>query len=214
MQKVFDEVNSLDKRCYEEFGLSEDILMEHAAASMMQYIQSKFVNNEKILIVCGSGNNGADGIALARLLYTKYDISLHIPFGVKSDMAKLQHKRAKLLGVDIVEDLSALGVERSPNVVVDCLFGSGLSRALNEQSQNLIKLLNSLYAHKIACDIPSGIFYDGQLDSVACDLVFIVIKVNTCLVIDIHCWRRININCFARKASTAYQSATGIIAVR
>ena len=163
MQKVFDEVNTLDKRCYKEFGLSEDILMEHAAASMMQYIQNKFVSNEKILIVCGAGNNGADGIALCRLLYKRYDINLYIPNGVKSDMAKLQYKRAQLLGINMVSDLSSIGIEHSPNVIVDCLFGSGLSRDLDEESQKLIKLLNSLYAHKIACDIPTGINVNGQI---------------------------------------------------
>jgi len=163
MQKVFEEVNTLDKRCYEEFGLSEDILMEHAAASIMQYIQSKFVSNEKILIVCGAGNNGADGIALARLLYSRYDLSLYIPFGVNSEMAKLQYKRIKLLGVEVIEDLSLLGVNDTPNVVVDCLFGSGLTRALNNESQKLIKLLNQLYAYKITCDIPTGINTSGQV---------------------------------------------------
>jgi len=166
MQKVFDEVNTLDKRCYEEFGLSEDILMEHAAASMMQYIQNKFVSNEKILIVCGTGNNGADGITLARLLHTRYDISLYIPFGFKSEMGKLQYKRAKFVGVDIVDDLSTLGIKDSPSIVVDCLFGSGLSRPLDKESQNLIKLLNSLYAHKISCDIPTGLNDNGQISSV------------------------------------------------
>ena len=105
MQKVFDEVSSLDKRCYDEFGLSEDLLMEHAAASIQQYIQGKFNSNEKILIVCGPGNNGADGIALARLLYTRYEISIYIPFGIKSKMAKLQYKRAQLLGLKIIDDL-------------------------------------------------------------------------------------------------------------
>jgi len=163
MQYVFDEVNTLDKRCYDEFGLSEDILMEHAAASMMQYIQNKFVNNEKILIVCGAGNNGADGIALARLLFSRYNITLYIPFGVASKMAKLQYKRVQLLGVDVLDDLSELGIKDAPNVVVDCLFGSGLSRPLDTQSQNLIKLLNQLYAHKIACDVPSGINREGQI---------------------------------------------------
>ncbi|OUR71942.1 bifunctional ADP-dependent (S)-NAD(P)H-hydrate dehydratase/NAD(P)H-hydrate epimerase [Arcobacter sp. 31_11_sub10_T18] len=163
MQKVFDEVNTLDKRCYEELGLSEDILMEHAANSMLEYIQNKFISNEKILIVCGAGNNGADGIALARLLYGKYDVSLYLPYGSKSYMSKLQHKRTQLLGIEIIEDLSTLGINHTPNIIVDCLFGSGLSRDLDSESQNLIKLLNSLYAHKISCDIPSGINDKGQI---------------------------------------------------
>jgi len=51
MQKVFDEVNSLDKRCYEDFELSEDILMEHAASSMALYIEKNYSNLKTILIV-------------------------------------------------------------------------------------------------------------------------------------------------------------------
>jgi len=141
--------------------------MEHAAASLMQYIQSKFVSNEKILIVSGSGNNGADGIALARLLHSRYDIYLYTPFGVSSSMAKLQYKRAKLLGVNIIDDLASLASEHTPNVIVDALFGSGLNRDLNIESQKLLTLLNSLYAHKIACDIPSGINVNGQITTTA-----------------------------------------------
>jgi len=84
MQKVFDEVNSLDKRCNEKFDLTEDILMENASISMMNYIDLNCKTKDAILIVCGAGNNGADGIVLARLLYQKYKVSLYIPFGVKS----------------------------------------------------------------------------------------------------------------------------------
>jgi len=166
MQKVFDDVNTLDKRCVDKFELSEDLLMEHAAASMMQYIRGQFFNNEKILIVCGSGNNGADGIALARLLYSQYDVSIIVPYHVKSIMAKLQYKRANLLGIDIIDSLSELSLEHPPSVIVDCLFGSGLSRELDDESQRLIKRLNALSGHKIACDIPSGLNKQGSVSSV------------------------------------------------
>ena len=59
MQNLFYEVDSLDKRCYEEFYLSEDVLMEHAANGMALHIQEQYQNARSILIVCGSGNNGA-----------------------------------------------------------------------------------------------------------------------------------------------------------
>ncbi|CAM3084120.1 bifunctional ADP-dependent NAD(P)H-hydrate dehydratase/NAD(P)H-hydrate epimerase [Moritella viscosa] len=166
MQKVFDDVNALDKRCVDLFGLSEDLLMEHAAASMMQYIHGKFSNNEKVLIVCGSGNNGADGIALARLLYSQYDVSMLVPYHVKSAMAKLQYKRASLLGIKIIGGLSELSLEHAPDVIVDCLFGSGLNRDLDDESQRLISRLNSRPGHKIACDIPSGINKQGEVTTV------------------------------------------------
>ena len=158
MQNIYDEVNSLDKRCYEKYNLNEDILMEHASISMMNYIDKKFTKKRKILIVCGAGNNGADGIALARLLYKKYKIILYIPFGVKSEMAKLQVKRCESLGIKVSSKI------KSSDVIVDCLFGSGLNRELDEESLSLIKLLNNSKAYKIACDIPSGINNLGQVN--------------------------------------------------
>jgi len=161
MQNIYDEVNSLDKRCYEKYNLNEDILMEHASISMMNYIDKKFTKKRKILIVCGAGNNGADGIALARLLYKKYKIILYIPFGVKSEMAKLQVKRCESLGIKVSSKI------KSSDVIVDCLFGSGLNRELDEESLSLIKLLNNSKAYKIACDIPSGINNLGQVNKSA-----------------------------------------------
>jgi hydroxyethylthiazole kinase-like uncharacterized protein yjeF len=161
MQKLFDEVNSLDKRCCEEFLLSEDLLMEHAASSMALYICENFSHLNSILIVCGSGNNGADGIALARLLHTKFNVNLYLASPSKSSMAKLQLQRVQALGVNIVEELTLC------DITVDCLFGTGLNKALNENYINLINILNSYTSIKIACDIPSGINTIGQVESIA-----------------------------------------------
>lgn len=161
MQKIFDEVNSLDKRCYEKFALSEDILMEHAASSMYDFIESKFEENKSILIVCGSGNNGADGIALARLLHKKYDVNLYLAKEPKSTMAKIQLQRAKSLDIKIVKEIF------EGDIIVDCLFGTGLNKPLDEKSINLLNTLNSYNSYKIACDIPSGIDNLGQVKTIA-----------------------------------------------
>jgi len=161
MQKVFNEVNSLDKRCYEEFALTEDILMENASSSMLKFIEDKFQHNSKVLIVSGIGNNGADGIALSRMLHNTYDVSLYIPFALKSQMGKLQLQRAKLIGINIVESTN------SCDILVDCLFGSGLNRLMDIESVSLIKELNQIDGYKLACDIPSGINYDGQINQIA-----------------------------------------------
>ncbi len=161
MEKVFYEVESLDKRCYDEFNLSEDILMEHAAYSIKQYISDNFSNDKTILIVCGTGNNGADGITLARLLYKTYDVKLYIPFSVKSKMAKLQLSRVEKLGLQRVNYIC------SCDIAVDCLFGTGLKSEMNSISTEIISLLNRLDAFKIACDIPSGINKDGLILNLA-----------------------------------------------
>ena len=161
MQKIFDEVNSLDKRCYEKFALSEDILMEHAASSMYDFIESKFEENKSILIVCGSGNNGADGIALARLLHKKYDVNLYLAKEPKSTMAKIQLQRAKSLDIKIVKEIF------ETDIIVDCLFGSGLNKQLDTNDTSLLESLNSFNSYKIACDIPSGIDNLGQVKTIA-----------------------------------------------
>ena len=164
MQKLFDEVNSLDKRCYEKFLLSEDLLMEHAASNMALYISEKYSSFESILIVCGSGNNGADGITLARLLHTKFDVNLYLAATPKSSMAQLQLQRAKTLDIKIVNELF------NANIIVDCLFGTGLNKPLDEKSINLLNTLNSYNSFstfKLACDIPSGINNLGQIQNVA-----------------------------------------------
>jgi len=157
MQKVFKSCYALDNKCYEEYGLTEDILMEHAASGIANYIRKHFLKGTSVLIAAGVGNNGADGIVLARQLYGDYEIRLYIPFDLKSEMAKIQLERAVRLGVkgvDTIEDA---------DVIVDALFGVGLNRNINEETEHIIHKLNSLKGHKIACDVPTGVGESGQL---------------------------------------------------
>ncbi|KIM02699.1 MAG: carbohydrate kinase [Sulfurovum sp. AS07-7] len=160
MQKVFLECNSLDKRCYDEYGLSEDILMEHAASGMEEYIRENFSKHSSVLIAAGSGNNGGDGIALGRLLAGDYNVRLFLHKEPVSDMAKLQLKRAKAVGIEVVKEL------QDADVIVDAVFGSGLKRELDANTIALVNRLNSLSGVKIACDIPTGIDRKGNIKNV------------------------------------------------
>ncbi|WP_457749312.1 NAD(P)H-hydrate dehydratase [Sulfurimonas sp.] len=156
MQKLFEEVASLDARCYKEFFLSEDILMEHAAQGMASYIKHNFSNNQKVIIATGSGNNGADGIALARLLHKDYDVSLFFVKEPKSKMALLQEKRVKALGVKIIKELQAC------DILVDALVGTGFNGEFNETLTTVLQNINTMQAFKIACDVPSGLKKSGE----------------------------------------------------
>ncbi len=151
MQKVFENCYALDRKCYEEYGLNEDILMEHAAAGLANYIRKHFRQDSSLLIVAGKGNNGADGIVLARQLHGDYDVKLCLPFGVKSDMAILQLERASRLGIKVAEELS------DADIVVDALFAAGLNKPLNESTEHIIDQMNAFNGHKIACDMPTGV---------------------------------------------------------
>ncbi len=157
MQKVFKSCYALDNKCYEEYRLTEDILMEHAASGIANYIREHFTQGSSVLIVAGVGNNGADGIVLARQLYGDYEIRLYIPFVLKSEMAKIQLERAVRLGVKSVDTIE------DADVIVDALFGAGLNRNIKEETEHIIHKLNSLKGHKIACDVPTGVGESGQL---------------------------------------------------
>jgi hydroxyethylthiazole kinase-like uncharacterized protein yjeF len=159
MQNIFYEVNSLDRRCYEEFHLSEDILMEHAANGMATYIKTHYANLNSILIICGSGNNGADGIALARLLHKHFKITLYLHKEPNSKLGKLQLQRVKALGL---EPSTAL---HEADLLVDALFGSGLNREIDQETASLIEKINLLKSIKLACDMPSGLNKEGNLYS-------------------------------------------------
>ena len=157
MQKVFENCYALDKRCYEAYGLSEDILMEHAAAGMANYIRKHFSKDTSVLIAAGTGNNGADGMALARQLHGDYEVKLYVPFTLHSAMAKVQLERALFLGVKVVDHIS------QADIVVDALFGAGLNRNIDEKTEHILQQINAIQAHKIACDIPTGVGEKGTL---------------------------------------------------
>ena len=155
MRPLFKEVYSLDKKCYEEFNLTEDILMENAAAALEKEIpeDAKVVN-----IVAGPGNNGADGITLARRILGQKEVNLYLPYGAKSQMAKLQLERFKAVGGEVKEKF------KNCDCLVDAVFGSGLKRDVDS---GLISKMNGIDALKIACDIPTGIDDEGNLRPIA-----------------------------------------------
>jgi ADP-dependent NAD(P)H-hydrate dehydratase / NAD(P)H-hydrate epimerase len=161
MHPVYRGCAPLDTRCYRDYAMTEDLLMEHAAMGMAGVIGKSALPGSSVLIVSGPGNNGADGIALARLLEAEYVVRLLLPFGAKSPMARLQLERAEKLGIGVVAEAG------HADVIVDALFGSGLNRSLDAQSVALIEQMNALQGHKIACDIPSGIGESGRAMPVA-----------------------------------------------
>jgi hydroxyethylthiazole kinase-like uncharacterized protein yjeF len=156
MQKLFDEVGSLDQRCYDEFHLSEDLLMEHAAEGMASFIKRSFTNNEKIIIAVGSGNNGADGIALARLLHKTFQVSLFFVKEPKSAMALLQTKRINTLDIPHIKELQEC------DILVDAIVGTGFKGEFSDELNAVMQKLNAAEAFKIACDVPSGLKQNGE----------------------------------------------------
>ena len=156
MQNVFDEVSSLYQRCYDAFALTEDILMEHAADGMADFICTHFDVSKTILIVCGGGNNGADGLALARLLHTRFEVKVFLAKEPKSEMAKLQYTRCQKLGIPFTQKLN------DADIIVDAILGTGFSGELQGELKDIVATLNNFGGVKIACDVPSAYAFQSH----------------------------------------------------
>ncbi len=139
-----------------ELGIPSLVLMERAALKVVEELCRREMDLARVLIVCGSGNNGGDGFAVARLLHEK-GICADVLFAGKesslSEECALQKKIAERLGISIFTDLP----DGEYTVVTDALFGVGLSREISGRYADIIEWMNRQNARKVAVDIPSGV---------------------------------------------------------
>ena len=178
MEKIFDSVRELDKRAEVTFNLKNGVLMEQAARSMAERIRNFLfsrrlslqnmqrnagqkntrasslsqIKSPLVQVICGSGDNGGDGFALARMLVDFCTVRVVSVKEPKSPLCKLQQDRLSLLGIPITDVL-----QEHCDVLVDAVFGTGIRGSLDSEMSALIERMNAVQGYKIACDIPSGL---------------------------------------------------------
>ncbi|GAA8030366.1 NAD(P)H-hydrate dehydratase [Helicobacter pylori] len=183
MLSVYEKVNALDKRAIEKFNLSEDILMENAAMALERAVLQNASLGAKVIILCGSGDNGGDGYALARRLVGRFKTLVFEMKRAKSPMCQLQKERAKKAGV-VIKAWEEKNEDLECDVLIDCVVGSafkgGLEPFLDFES------LSQKARFKIACDIPSGIDSKGRVDKRAfkADMTISMGAIKSCLLSD------------------------------
>ncbi|MEE9093679.1 NAD(P)H-hydrate dehydratase [Helicobacter pylori] len=183
MLSVYEKVNALDKRALEEFDLSEDILMENAAMALERAVLQNASLGAKVIILCGSGDNGGDGYALARRLVGRFKTLVFEMKPAKSPMCQLQQERAKKVGV-VIKAWEEKNEDLECDVLIDCVIGSNFKGEL-EPFLNF-ESLSQKARFKIACDIPSGIDSKGRVDKGAfkADLTISMGAIKSCLLSD------------------------------
>lgn len=167
MKKILtsSEMKKYDAYTINEIGIPSMVLMERAAISVYEEVvkyaddTNRKPEHIKVLVVCGTGNNGGDGLAVARLLSQKGFFVKVVLYG---DREKLSHECRQQY--EILQRLN-LGIstqtdEVEYDIIIDSLFGIGLSRPLGGGYAALICDLNQRNAYKIAVDIPSGLCAD------------------------------------------------------
>ena len=146
------------------YGVPSVVLMERAALSVRDVISERYPDASDILVICGSGNNGGDGFAAARLLNMagrRADVLFVGKHDHMTQETALQAEIFKKHGGMILPDESGV---KGYDLIVDALFGIGLSREVIGRYADLIHAVNRSDTPVVAIDIPSGVSADdGQI---------------------------------------------------
>lgn len=149
------EMSRADKEAV-EMGLPSLVLMERAALSVVEEILSRDIDLSDILIVCGTGNNAGDGAAAARIFAERgieTDILLIGDTSKRSEQLKTQIQVLDSYGFNEVSEIE----KGKYTLIIDALFGIGLSRNIEGRYADIIESINAEDAYKVSVDIASGI---------------------------------------------------------
>lgn len=171
-----DAMREADQYTIETFGVPSFTLMESAGRGAADCIAAAYgpLDNRPVVILCGKGNNGGDGLVVARQLLAR-GADVHVVLTADADalredparnLALLQHlteteaRRLTLHRFDTVEDLDTWTTPLRPAVFVDALLGTGLTSAVREPLLSLVEWLNEQPAPTVALDVPTGLHSD------------------------------------------------------
>lgn len=151
------QMKAADQYTIQKLGVPSLELMEHAAQACVQVLEDEKVDLSHVCVVCGSGNNGGDGFAIARILQNnRYSVETfcvgnpeHYTEETQEQMYRLQECGGKIT--------YGMPQEDSYSVVIDAVFGVGLSRKVEGRYRQVIEQMNRMRGTKFAVDIPSGL---------------------------------------------------------
>ena len=155
------QVRELDRLAIEERKIPGAKLMQRAGEAVFDLLRTRWPRARRIVVLCGSGNNGGDGYVVARLAHDAGLAVDVLSLGAADKMqgdAGVARKQCKSAGVSIknFQDNSLVGHD----VIVDALLGTGLERAVDGEWRAAIDAINNSHLPVLAVDVPSGLHAD------------------------------------------------------
>lgn len=165
MMKILsaDQIKAWDAYTIREESIASIDLMERASRAFVSWFIERYDATQKVGIVCGTGNNGGDGLAIARLLNDwNYPVKVWIVRGGINESPDFTTNLKRLEKISIQEITTNADCElfSDRNILIDAIFGTGLSRPVEGIYAKVIDCLNRSKAIKLAVDIPSGLRVD------------------------------------------------------
>lgn len=163
------QISEADKATVLKHNITSIDLMEHAATACFHWLHSRLQGqNIKIHVFCGTGNNGGDGLVIARQLHMHgYNVSCYIVNFRNKRTNEFLHNYNKLkeLGVwpNVINSENDFPTIAFEDIVIDAIFGNGLSRPPESFTKDLIKYINSTKVFTLAIDFPSGLFSNKSI---------------------------------------------------
>lgn len=161
-----EQIRALDKYTIENEPVASIVLMERAAVKLTNALTDGYIRkSDTIMIMCGMGNNGGDGLAIARLLiqqgflHVSAYIVQHAVQG-SNDFEANEIRLRNIGGVHYIETERQIPAIPAHAVIIDALFGSGLNRPAEGLSAQVIRAINESQAVVFSVDVPSGLYCD------------------------------------------------------
>lgn len=158
-----DQIKAWDAYTIREESIASSELMERAGRAFVTWFIERYDATQKVGIVCGTGNNGGDGLAIARLLNDwNYPVKVWIVRGGIKESPDFTSNLKRLEKISIQEITTNADFElfSDRNILIDAIFGTGLSRPVEGIYAKVIECLNQSKSIKLAVDIPSGLRVD------------------------------------------------------
>ena len=167
------QMREMDRRTTEDYGVPGIVLMENAALRVVDVIAERFgpLSGKRIAVVCGKGNNGGDGLAIARHLAVRFGagVTVHLASdpGDYTGDAAVNYKMAQAFGLSIRSDAPRVG-DGGADLIVDALLGTGIKGAVEGSLAEAIQAMNNAHAPIVSVDVPSGLNADTGEVNGAC----------------------------------------------
>ncbi len=159
-----EEMRSMDRHCIEKLGIAEEILMENAALASVALLRHEIgIRDKKFVVFCGSGNNGGDGLAVARLIHSGGGkVKVFLLGGKDKFRGAAQTNMAIIdkLPIEVLKLENAAAAKKDVahcDLIIDTIFGTGLDRDVAGLAADVIALINKSKKKVLSLDIPSGV---------------------------------------------------------
>ncbi len=158
------QIKQLDSYTIQHEPIASIDLMERACRAFECWLTERFDVNHRIGIVCGIGNNGGDGLGIARLLYESgYIVQVWIIKSESTESSDFKINKERLKNKVAIKDIESAPdpeIFSSCDILIDAILGSGLSRAVEGLNAAVIECINQTNILRVAIDVPSGLMMD------------------------------------------------------